>query len=492
MRERFGKKTGLLIGAAAVAVIALLAAAAGGLFSPPKERLGRAMVRSFSAWAEAEDAWGLPDLGKLTEERSVSRRMSFRLANLDTDIIGYDLSALEGLGLRFQSDLNGREMGAELTAFQNNRELLSVLLAVDDAEACLASPQLTGGEFYGVNTETLGEDLKRMGVRDTAGISFNFFDLVDIVAPVGQAEEIKRDVKEASKELFEAAGVEKGGKETIFVNQAEIRTDVYQVTIPEEAVRDYVNALAGALSKVDDTARCREVCRAVGAPEDMLEELLDELGDPCGDLAEVLGSLPDELGGVALTVHVGGGYVSAVRYEGYLFDGDTFLELELYLGGGEEYVDDLRLEVAADGRRVVIGSSGDHGGKSGAFTDKTTIRGRFFTVSSQFRYEPGREDNLSWEINIPGAGSLEMAGTLTLGEESAGLHLDELALKALGMELCSAEMEYFMGPCQGRSVTARNPRLIGEMSGLELMAAALKLRASTRAWTEDMRSVFNF
>lgn len=490
MRDGFDagkKKTGLLIGGAvaAVAVVALLAVVAGGLFSPPKERLEKAVVKSFAAWAEAEDALGLPDLGKLTEKRSVSQRASLRLNKLDAAMIGYDLSALEGLNLRFRSDLDGRELGAELAVSRGVRELLVVLLTVDDAEACLASPQLTGGDFYGVNTETLGADLKRLGVRDAADISFNFFDLMDIAAPEGRTEEIEQAMKEAVVALFDAVQVEKDGKETISVNQTRIKTDVYQVTVPKEAMKDYVNAVSGALS--DYVARCREMCRAIGVPEDVAENLV-----PYGDPAESLGDLLDELGDVELTVYVGGGYVSAVRYEGHVFDDDTPLKLDLYLGGGEEYVDDLRLEVDVDGQTVTIDSSGDHGGKSGVFTDKTTFRGGFSTVTSELRYEPGKADNLSWEISVPGAGSLEVAGQLTAGEESVDLRLDELALKVLGVELCSAEADYYMGPCEGWSVTARDPKLIGEMNGLELMAAALKLQVNAQTWMEDMQGIFNF
>lgn len=489
------KKTGLLIGGAvaAVAVIALLAVVASGLFASPKQKLERAVAKSLAAYAQAEDALGLPDLDRLTRERSVSQRMSLRLTGLNTGIIGYDLSSLEGLGLRLQSDLDGadRKIGMELAAFWDDQELLSVLLAADDNQVCLASPQLTGGDFYGVNTETLGEDLRRMGVQDAGDISFNFFDLVDIAAPEGQTEEIAKAVKEANKALFDAVEVEKGGKETISVNQTETRTDVYRVTLPEQAMKDYVNNLAGALSGTDYAALYRELCRAMGVPEDVLEEILGELEDldPYGKLAESLGELLDELGDVELTVHVGGGYVSAVVYGSYEADGGA--RLALYLGGGGEYVDNLRLEVDADGGKVTIDSSGDHGCKSGVFTDKTTIRGPFSTVASEFRYEPGKaQDNFSWEISVPGAGSLEMAGRLTGGGESVDLHLDELCLKVLGMELLSMEIDYYTGPCEGQSVTVSGPRLIGEMDGLELMMAALRVQSSAQTWMEDMRSVF--
>lgn len=485
------KKTGLIIGAAvaAVAVIALLAAVVSGLFASPKGQLEKAMVRSLAAYAKAGDALGLPDLSRL--ERSVSRRTSLRLTGLNTAVTGYDLSALEGLGLRFQSDLDGadRRLGMELAAFWDDQELLSVRLAVDDAEVCLASPQLTGGDFYGVNTETLGEDLRRMGVQDAGDISFNFFDLVDIAAPEGRTEEIGQTVKEANKALFDAVQVEKGGKETISVNQTRTKTDAYRVTVPKEAMKDYVNTVAGALSEVDYRKLYEEIFRATGTPEDVLDEILGELEDldPYGGLAESLGDLLDELGDVELTVHVGGGYVSAVVYGDYVIDGG--IHLALYLGGGEEYVDNLRLEADVDGQKVIIDSSGDHGCKGGAFTDETTIRGPFSAVTSEFRYEPGKaQDNLSWKVGVPGAGSLEMAGRLAGGEKSFDLHLDELCLKVLGMELCSVEMDYYMGPWEGQSVAAHDPMLIGEMDGLELMAAALKLQANAQAWMEDMQA----
>lgn len=488
------KKTGLILGAvvAAAAAIALLVVVVGGLFASPKQKLEKAVIKSLAAYAQAEDALGLPDLDRLTEERSVSQRMSLRLTGLNTAITGYDLSALEGLGLRFQSDLDGaeRKLGMELAAFWDDRELISVQLAADDAEVCLASPQFTEGDFYGVNTETLGEDLRRMGVQDAGDISFNFFDLVEIAAPEGRTEEVRQTVKEAGKALFDAVQVEKGGKETISVNQVETRTDVYRVTVPKQAMKDYVNTMAGALSGADYVKLYEEMLRAMGMPEDMLEELLSELEelDPYGDLAEALGELLDELGDVKLTVHVGGGYVSAVVYGDY--DTDSGARLALYLGGGGEYVDNLRLEMDVDGQTIVIDSSGDHGCKSGVFTDETTIRGPFTTVTSQFRYEPGKsQDNLSWEIGVPGAGSLELAGQLTGGKESVDLHLDELALKVLGMELFSVEMDYSVGPCQGQSV-AHNPRMIGEMDGLELMTTALKLQANAQAWMEEMQTLF--
>lgn len=488
------KRTGFIVGGAvaAVAVIALLAAVVSGLFASPKQKLEKAMVKSLAAYAQAKEALDLPDLSGLG--RSVSRRTSLRLTNVNTDMLGYDLSALKGLGLRFQSGLDAgdRELGMELTASWDGQELLSVLLAVDDAEVCLASPQLTEGDFYGVNTEILGEDLKRIGIQDVGDVSFNFFDLLDIVTPERQPEEVEQTVKEAGKALFDAVEVEKAGKETISVNGTETKTDAYRVTIPEEAMKDFVDAVSGTLP--DYAAFYREVCRGLGMPEDALEELLGnpEGRDPYDALKDFL--FLEEPRDVVLGVHVSGGYVSAVVYGDYLLtdfkDQSRNVFLGLYLGGGEEYVDDIGVRVETPDVSVKVASSGDHGCKSGVFTDKTTVRGPFSVVESDLRYEPGKaQNNFSWDLSVPGAGSLEMAGQLTGGEASVELHLDKLCLKMLEVELCSAEMDHYVGPYEGRSVAVRDPKLIGEMGGLELMLAALKLQGNAQRWMESIEPV---
>lgn len=487
------KRTGLIAGAAVSAVVAaaVLAVVVSGMFVSPKQKLGEAVAKSLAAYAQAKETLELPDLSGL--ERSASGWTSLRLTDLNTAMLGYDLSALEGLELRVRSDLDAedRQLGMELAASWDDQELLSVLLAADDNQVCLASPQITGGDFYGVNTETLGEDLKRTGIQDVGEISFNFFDLLDLIAPERQPEEMGQAVKEAGKALFDAAEVEKAKKATISVNGTETKTDAYRVTIPEEALRDFVDAVSGVLP--DYAAFYREVCRAVGLPEDALEELLGdpESRDPYDALKDFL--FLEEPRDMVLGVHVSGGYVSAVVYGNNLLadfhDKSLNVNLGLYLGGGEEYVDDIGVVVDTPDISVKVTSSGDHGCKSGVFTDKTTVRGAFSTVVSELRYEPGKaQDNFSWELSVPGAGSLEMAGQLTFGEASAGLHLDALRLKVLGLELCSAEMDCYAGPYQGRSVTARDPRLIGEMGGLELMFAALRLQTSAQSWVKDMQT----
>ena len=57
-----------------------------------------------------------------------------------------------------------------------------------------------------------------------------------------------------------------------------------------------------------------------------------------------------------LEVCVSGGYVSAVLFEDRVNGSD--LRLALYLGGGQEYVDDIGLELEVDGDTIEVASSG--------------------------------------------------------------------------------------------------------------------------------------
>ena len=206
-----GRK-GLLIGGA-VAVLAVVTAAAvamGGLFSNPKGKLEKAAARSAAAYAQAEARMGLPDTNQLTQKRSISQRMSLELTDISDQLTGYSLSDLEGLGFRMSTDLDGknRRLGFELAAFWDEEDILSLQLAAENDKLYFASPELTEGDFYGVNTETLGEDLKRMGSEGAGDVSFNIFDLVDIAAPEGMAEEMEQSLQRAAKDLWDAARVD--------------------------------------------------------------------------------------------------------------------------------------------------------------------------------------------------------------------------------------------------------------------------------------------
>lgn len=494
-----GKK-GLLIGGivAAVAVVALVAVVAGNLFSDPKGQLGRAVAKTVAAYEAASDSMGLPDLNKLTERRSVSERFSMELRDINSALVGYDMSAFNGLGVRFSSDLDrkDRKMGFALGAFWGDEDIVSLEVLADDNKMYFSSPQFTGGTAYGVNTETLGADMKALGAEDIEDISFNLFDLVDSAAPESRAKEMEQAIKEANRDFWEAVRVEKAGKKALDINGTSVNAQAFRVVIPKKAMKNYVDGMADAISAVNYVELYREMLEATGMSQRDIDTVMEQMEDVdlYDELADSLKDAVDVLGDVRLSVYVSEGLICAVSYDERIRGTDV--EAALYLGGGTEYVDDLSLELSVDGNQVQITSSGDHGGKGGSFTDKTTIRLRSGGVSvgrvtSDFLYDPKKgSDNLQWDIGLDSAGSLEMRGQLTAGKDSMEVHLEEMSFQVMGLELFSLGMDYYMGPCQGVDLSAAAPKLIGEMNGVELMGLVVNLEANAQTWMTDVEQMF--
>ena len=492
-----GKKKGLIIGGvvAAVAVIAILAVVLSGLFSSHKGAVEKAMAKSLAAYAQAEEALGLPDLSRLGQEQFYSQGFSLVLNSVNSSLVGYDTSALSGLGLRMSADLSGKDryLGFELSAFWDDEDLINFYMTADDDELYFSSPQITGETLYGVNTETLGADIARTtGDSSMEDVSFNIFELVDMVMEAVDPEAAEQAVKEANKALWNEAEVKKVGGKTLSVNGTEQKTTAYQVTFPRKAMEDYVDALAEVMSAMNYYDLYEELFRSMGMPREELEDFLSQLEDMdvYGELADDLKAALKRLGDLELNVCLYGGYVAAVGWEGRIDGSDV--EILLTLGGGEEYVDDLGLELEVDGTAVTVRSEGDHSCKNGSFTDKTTMRVGALKMTSEMSYDPREKgDNFSWELSIPGAGSVDMNGSLTVpNQDSVNLNLEDISMKLMGMEVCSLGLEYYAGPFQGNAVSDKKAEIITAMSAEELMRMTLDTQQRALAWANEMERLF--
>lgn len=494
------KKTGLFIGigVAVVAVIALVAVFAGGLFSNPKKQVEAAFVKSAAAYVQAEKALNLPDTAQWQKEQNISQRLTLGLKSINSDLVGYDMSALSGLALGFRTDFSGadRLMSCELEVGWGE-ELIDLWLKAEDDELYFNSPQLTGSTHYGVNTETLGSDLTKLtGDNSMEDLSFNLFDLVDMMLERVDQEKLEQDITAANKALWEEAKVKKTGAKTLDLNGTETKTAAYRVTFPQEALEDYADALVEIMSAMSGYDFYEELYRSMGMPQDQIDEIMDALEelDPYGELADDLKDAIAEIGDLELEVCLSGGHVSGVLYEGEIDGSDV--ALSLYLGGGEEYVDDLSLELEVDGKAITVKSTGDHGGKSGVFTDKTTVKGdplraaSIASITSELCYEPKKPNgDFSWKLSIPGTGSLDMTGILAVETDYVLLDLDNVTLKVVGMEVCSLAFEYYAG-CHPSTATVEDPKLITQMDQMELMTAMLDIQSRAETWMGEMEELF--
>lgn len=497
--EQGGKKgsgKGVVIGvaAAAVVVIAAVVLALSGLFSSPKGQVEKALVKSAAAYADAGKSVGLPDLSELAKNRSMTQRWSVELNSINRDLTGYDLSSLKGLGVRLTSDVDqkGRKMDFEAAAYWDGEDIATVQLLADGARISAASPEFTKGQFYGVNTETLGEDLDRLGVEDGSvdvkSISFNIFELMEAFVPgEEQTREMEELVKQAGKDLLDATEVTKTGKQSLQVNGKNVDATAYRVVVPEGAMKDYINAMEDAMKLADNRDAVKQTLQAMGVPKDEISQIMSEMksSDPYGELADTLKQGVKELGDLELDVYVSGGCVSAVLYEKRI-DGQK-LEIGLYLGGGENYVDNLSLEINAGGEKLTVESNGDHVGKSGVFTDETTVRVGSDRITSELRYEPKADKgNFAWGVKVANTASLEMEGQLTAGRDSIQLTLDDVSVKAAGVKVCSLGMSCYVGPCKGMTVSASSPKMLADMDEDDLMDLYYDIQDNAGDWVYDM------
>lgn len=503
--EKRGKK-GLLIGggiAAAVIVIALLVVALSGLFATPKGQVEKALAKTLAAHAEASKKMGLPDMAGLAQSKSVSQRLRMELTGFNSALIGYDLSALEGLGLSVSGDYDqqGRKAGGEVAAFWGDNEILSFQMLVDDNVIGIASPQFTKGDAYGLDTETLGKAMVRWGMDPedellkVEEIGFNLFDMAEQYSSSQQSGDGEERIKEASRQLADAVEVEKAGKKTIDVNGKSVDAAAYLVTIPQEAMEAYVDALEEVWTQTSGEDAVEELLRAFGVNEAAINEITSGMvgADSYGEMADALKEMLRTIGDVELDVYLDGGYVCAMEYS-VQRDGSS-LEIGLYLGGGDNYVDNISFRAAMDGEEVLIESSGSHGGKDGVFTDETVLRissggSSVLRLGSDFSYEPKAQgDNFAWSLSVNSTASVNMTGQLTTGKDSLDLQLDKVSLKAAGMELCSLSASYSIGPCGGVEVSLPAPRLLGDMDMDDLEDLYYDIEFNAEEWVYDLMAM---
>lgn len=494
--RRKGGGKGVVIGAAAAVVVVAVAAvlALSGLFASPKGQVEKAAAKSIAAYADAGKGMGLPDLSSLAKNQSMTQRWSVEINSINSGLAGYDLSALKGLGMRLTTDVDqkGRKMDLEAAVYWDGEDIATVQMLADGGKVSMASPEFTKGKFYGVNTETLGKDLDRMGVEDDSvdvkSISFNIFELMEAFVPgEEQTREMEELVKQANKDLLDAMDVSKTGKQSIQVNGKSVDATAYHVVVPEGAMKDYINAMEDAMKLADNRDAVKQTLQAMGVPKDEISRIMSEMksADPYGELADTLKRGVKELGDLELDVYVSGGYVSAVVYEKRI-NGQK-LEVGLYLGGGENYVDNLSLEINAGGEKLTVESNGNHAGKKGVFTDETTIRVGSERLTSELRYEPKADKgNFAWEVKVANSASLNMEGQLTAGKDSIELELDDVSVKAAGVKVCSLGMSYYAGPCKGMTVSAPSPKMLADMDEDDWMDLYYDIQENAEDWVYDM------
>lgn len=498
-----GKKKGLLIGGAiaAVAVAAVLAVALSGLFTNPKGQVEKAAAKTVAAFQAAEEKLGMPDTVQWQKDQTVHQDMSLTLNSVNSQLTGYDLSALSGLGLYLNTDYNGpdRQMYFDLGARWGEDDLVSFQIAADDEKLYVGAPEFLNNTLYGVDTETLGADLTAMtGDSSVKSLSFNLFELVDIVLERYQPETLKADLNKANQHLWQDVEVKKAGAMTLDINGTETKTTAYHAVIPQDVLDRYVDEMTAILSSLSYYDLYAEIFQAAGLPQEEVDEFLKTLKelDVYDELAEDLHEAVEEIGDMELDICLFNGYIAAVLYKDHVYGSD--LEATLCLGGGAEYVDDISLTLKADGSSLEITSTGDHGLKNGTLTDKTTFRLRekgssLAKVTSEMNYAPKNSSgNFQWELGVDSSGlsvfTLEMSGSLAADKDAIDLALNQISLRAMGIELCALSLDYHTDN-RPLPLSLGTARMITDMSELELMELMDSVETNAYMWLFQMQQL---
>lgn len=465
------------IGGAAAACI-LAAVLLSGLLGGAKGTLTKALAKSVAAWQEAAGTLELADLSKLYQDRQAGQRMTVRLKRL-SDRFDDQARMLEGMSftLSEELDLPARKMEIGLGVSYGSAELLWAGVTGNDSVLSLSCPALLGEQAYGVDTETLGQTLYRLdpdGMGTVQNASFNIFDLLEAMAAPSKVDAA------ASKALSDAIEVEKSGTAEVDVNGRSLRCEGYRVTIPQEAMLDYLEAVKAAYAARKWNEEIIKVMRSFGAAEEELAVMEEQLESR--DALEALAETLEETGDVELEVFVSDGCISCVRWTG------EEESLNICFGGEERYADDLSLDIliGMGQSHFRLASSGNHGGAEGAYTDTTVLLFEDadayddFSLESQLTYDPrASQDNFSWTLEGEGL-SLEAKGQVTHGDEELFLDLEDVSVSFLGEEYAALGISWLIRPCAEMSPAV--PVMLEDMTEADLESLYADVTANAQSW----------
>lgn len=483
---------GLVFGVIAAALVVCVGAGvalAGMLGGSPQTEVEKAMKKSVSAYSQMVEDMGLTTLSKLQEKQAYSTDFSVTLKELPTELYYYfDASVLEGLGVRVGADysLEKRAMSMSAAAYYGSADLVQAAVSLDDTVLSVYAPEFLGDSALGMDTMTLGADLSNLdpGNQDMyKDISFNLYDFLDKYTQTPEVD------PGAVKALRKAIQVEKTGKESVEVNGTDLDCTGYRVLIPEDALRDYLDATEDAVSALELEDAMMELMESMGVPQSELAYMEQELENAMSgkEIFDGLKQAVKTVGDIELQVYLNGGYVSAVEWEPVI-DGER-LEMGLYLGGGKTYEDQWSFVISGGGDELRVKSEGDHTASSGRYTDLTTISytdsyGSAFTMESELEYDPKAHDFM-WSIQGDGF-AMEAEGQLTSSKDAVSLALDNLEFQAYGETMLALEMEYSIRPYEKRETGAAEVTMIGEMSASDLEDLGWEIQDNAQNWVYDL------
>lgn len=475
--NKIPKKSLPIIGGAAAVVILVLVLLLTGVFTGDKGTVAKAFGKSLNAYASVAEDMKLPDLPAIIEKGKFNQELKLWFED------GAD--ELDGLGFRFAMSYNqsGEEAAIIAAPFFEGTDLITGQMKFKGSKIYVGCPELMEKTYLMIDTKTIGQDLADKDEYGMEDLSFNTFKLIEQLQKAsGLTKDQQKALEKAGAAFVKAIEVDKDGKGNIKVNGKKLSCTVYNVVIPQEAVEDYLDVLEDVLSDMDSEAVI-DILEEAGFPADEMD--LDYGTDDLLYTLEEMSELMDELGDIEAEVGIHNGYIVSVECELEAYG--NAITVNLKLGGGDNYVDDITLEMLdEDETGYIITSTGNHAMKKGVFTDETVFinvwRGdeNEFMVS-ELNWEPkGKTDNFEWTLENHGD-EFTFEGTLLTSKDSLSITLDEVEIDGVTMGI-----GYTLGSYKAHSIKVGTTLDFAKMDEDDMADLAEMIEENAGEWVEMM------
>lgn len=313
-------------------------------------------------------------------------------------------------------DHAGRRADLELSlSYMGNA--ISLLAMANDNLVSFGSDDLTGGDYYCINTETLGADVAASPVfgelfdLDPA-YGFNLFDASLEKGASNLDPDTLSLLKQFYDELDKAVTVEKSGSPTVTVLGHESASTRYVMTVPGEALRSFVVQSLRALT--EDEAFLSAADFTAITPEEFI-----------GTMDQIFSTIKDA---VTIEFYIAGGQV-------ILMDAELPMELD-----GQTATTNLTIEFDKGGNALVASlTAADEDSAPGRLVLSYTRDGENFDLTLVIT--DGEEP--AGDIHIVGSFTADKAAkTFTLDISELSFTSEE-ETRTFGMGLTSAPLDGF-------------------------------------------------
>lgn len=492
---------GLIVAALAViaAVVFLIVPSVIQLVSPKAYLTacaGNTMAAYSSAWKDSAKKMGVDGLYDTLFDKRIEYRVSCTVEDYP------DASELNGAGFSstIQFDRKGRELAADVSAEYGSISLGSVQLYLKDDLIALGSSDYTDGQFYGVHTETLGQDIQNASWGSQADVdetlSFNVFDLLDLYQKPTNLLTAKTYTalgKEAAGLLGDSE-IEKQGSKDKKVNGERETLKMYTVDIAPEDLATRMYHCADIILDDENLYNTLEPLLAAQASQkDMTaDELYDDFCDQILDQMDP-DTLTDEMGDVDIELDLG------VRGKQIAFaelsvkpDGGEKMAISAQMGTAESLINDLTFQVSQGNTPVfAIQSSGNHEPKDNVFTDTTVLIADGSQALRAVTEWNIQDKNFTFDMDFAGD-TISAAGTLDATSKSLSAQFDNMTVSS-GGDTMTLSLDYTIATCKNFAFTAKDTKILTDMDEDDIleMASTIEENVQNTIYEQFFRSSFS-